>query len=1155
MLKADTKTAHLFDCTREGFSGVLTPNQVLFYIADTSDGQGNAVDPYKGGQTYRPGLTLSEAFAERYSDHSNRHTPITAAGFYVINTDKGIPQSGANRQGFAYDEYIRTEIIKAHRAGRIPFSAVVHATSGNGNSERLLNFNPGTDLDILADIVKQAQGLLKRRDVRPFRVWRFGQVDVIDDVYRILQSDGQCLVAVYTGGGKTVVAVEAVTRVLEPTGGLVLVLTPVSDTKNGFRDAIEGPYAVGLDRDVTKTFIDGKHLDRYDIAALRARADKGEVIFIVANVQDARYDDGNGTLRDKYQPLVGLVDVIINDERHKEFNAALTASRLAELTAPYVLNLTATPYNVYSLFTREQVVARTLVWALTHRDKTGLPQPHIHCLDTPLSSVDPIFAEAYTAEEGFDPRKWFARENGLFLNAKALMKFATVAYDQLDSTHKNGCSLNGRCGLWKCPDGQNGDSAANYLPALAELLNSTPRDVFFIDSFTLESLAKSQNIGIGACVERLLNEKGRVTVLTCEKFLTGTDIVPLDHIVLLDKMQSIANFEQLMGRICRVCPGKDQVWFYCVQPNTTLKVLLGQLAKAQSAVSSGVTEREVLACMPLTYYQNGWKTFSIEGILSSVQEHFLSRLRDRVPVMSIAKDLLDSMHLLQEAPEGNFKGASVNIDALTDDTGAKVAKSNTKPSKKLSGQIAKTLVTKWVECFQTFAQEMRPAAWMTDVYDLDALLRDKMLAEIFTAKDMKYIRRVLTTNEGLRRTFQSILNEVRESFAGLSVEQALDSGVFLNTKQKVNKGLVFTLLELARKMVKRIRAKSPKRVLVVNANNGAIAFAVQEKWPNAEIICAETHSYYMPWLKRNGFTVVKWSEKMAGSFTPDAPDVIVGNPPYQDSARKAGSREKLWTKILAQSIDMLNPGGYMSFVTPDSWLGPSKEHSLIFDQRLIFVDLTVAKHFPSVGSSFSAWVLQKAAPDKSFTLRTTTGDIQVPIKSMDFLPNDISAETLSLMQKFYFCGGPQFSFTRNTENHTQKANIRETKTQEYCYKVFHTDLCWSNHRNSNYDKPKVIMTRNYTFEPRVLEVGGTSENVFFLPVASNAEGKRVVKVLTSKLYRVMLRLCVYNHFLLRPIIVKSLPAVDRSIDWTDEMLYEHFKLTKDEIAYVEQYAK
>lgn len=1136
--------------------GVLTPNQVLFYIADTSDGQGNAVDPYKGGQTYRPGLTLAEAFAERYSDHSNRHTPITAAGFYVINTDKGIPQSGANRQGFAYDEYIRAEIIKAYRAGRIPFSAVVHATSGNGNSERLLNFNPGTDLDILADIVKQTQGLLKRRDVRPFRVWRFGQVDVIDDLYRILQSDGLCLGAVYTGGGKTVMAVEAVTRVLEPTGGLVLVLTPVSDTKNGFRDAIEGPYAVGLDRDVTKTFIDGKHLDRYDIAALRARADKGEVIFIVANVQDARYDDGNGTLRDKYQPLVGLVDVIINDERHKEFNATLTASRLAELTAPYVLNLTATPYNVYSLFTREQVVARTLVWALTHRDKTYLPKPHIHCLDTPLSAVDPIFAEAYTAEEGFDPRKWFARENGLFLNAKALMKFATVAYDQLDSSRKNGCSLNGRCGLWKCPDGQNGDSASDYLPALAELLNSTPRDVFFIDSFTLESLAKSQNIGIGTCVERLLNEKGRVTVLTCEKFLTGTDIIPLDHIVLLDKMQSIANFEQLLGRICRVCPGKDQVWFYCAQPNMTLKVLLGQLAKAQAAVSSGVTEREVLACMPLTYYQNGWKTFSIEGILSSVQEHFLSRLRDRVPAMSIAKDLLDSMHLLQEAPEGNFKGASVNIDALTDDTGAKVAKSNTKPSKKLSGQIAKTLLTKWVECFQTFSQEMRPAAWMTDVYDIDALLRDKMLAEIFTAKNMKYIRRVLTTNEGLRCTFQSTLNEVRESFAGLSVEQALDSGVFLNTAQKVKQGLVFTPLELARNMVKCIRAKSPKRVLVVNANNGAFAFAVREKWPNAEIVCAETHSYYMSWLKRNGFTVVEWSEKMVGSFVPD---VIVGNPPYQDGTGK--SSNKLWKQIVEGSLKRLNSGGYMAFVTPPSWMSPGSLYDDMMAYDMQWVSLDVAKHF-NVGSEFSVWVLRKQASNGTTEFVTPSGTLTVEHSKFPFLPSRIDRHSLSITKKLL--ASPQkFSFIANNENDTRKPHMSESESPSHRWCVEHTNsqTYWSNRKPAEYDVPKVMITRSGEPIPNYSDACGVSQIMYYLTVKNAAEGKRLVKVLSSKLYQVLLKdsngvkgMWKYSGWNQLEIL-RSLPAVDCSIDWTDEMLYEHFKLTKDEIAYVEQYAK
>lgn len=967
MMRADTSKVRLFDCTRDGFTGVLSPNQFLVYVADVSDGSDgpNAPkNPYKLGHTYYSGKTLEAAFCKRYSDHSGRATPVSAEGFYVLNIDKGIPQSGANRSGFAYDEYIRGEIIKAHRAGRVDFSAVVHATSGYGsNAERLLDFDPDLHLDLVADIIKEAQGLFKRRDVRLFRTWRFGQEEVIDEVFRILQSEGLCLAALYTGFGKTVIAVEAVSRLLEPYGGLVLVLTPVGNTKNGFREAIEGPYAVGLNRDVTKTFIDGRYLDRYNIAGLRARADKGEIIFIVSNVQDARYDDGNDALRDKYRPLVGLVDVIINDERHKEFNAALTASRLAELRAPYVLNLTATPYNVYWFFTPEQVVARTLLWGLRHRDKTGLPHPNICCLDTPLSAVDPIFAEAYTAEEGFDSRKWFTRENGRFLNEKALMKYATLAYDQLDSARKNGCSLNGHCGLWKCPDGQNGDSAANYLPALAELLNSTPRDVFFIDSFTLESLAKSQNIGIGACVERLLKEKGRVTVLTCEKFLTGTDIVPLDHIVLFDKMQSIANFEQLLGRLCRVCPGKDQVWFYCVQPNTTLKVLLGQLAKAQAAVSSDVTEREGLSCLPLTYYQNDWKIYDIEDILTSVQEHFLSRLRDRVPAMSIAKYLLDSMHLLQEAPEGHYKQADVNIDALTNDTGAKVTKSNSKPSKKLFGQITKTVLAKWVECFQTFSQEMRPAAWMSGIYDLDVLLRDKMLAEIFTAKDMNNICRELTTNEGLRRTFQSTLNEVRESFAGLSVEQALDSGVFLNTKQKVNKGLVFTPLNLARKIVKRIRVKSPKRILVVNANNGAFAFAAREKWPNAEIVCVETHSYYTEWLKKNNFIVVERSAKMSNrnkskSLLLSKPfDVMVGNPPYNINGNK-----NFYVEFIKLAKDVLHEGGHFALVMPNRFLSPSSIAAKAFLSWLTVESVwpSLDKHFPNIDTSIGAVVGTKS---------------------------------------------------------------------------------------------------------------------------------------------------------------------------------------------------
>lgn len=48
-------------------------------------------------------------------------------------------------------------------------------------------------------------------------------------------------------------------------------------------------------------------------------------------------------------------------------------------------------------------------------------------------------------------------------------------------------------------------------------------------------------------------------------------------------------------------------------------------------------------------------------------------------------------------------------------------------------------------------------------------------------------------------------------------------------------------------------------------------------------------------------------------------DVIIGNPPYQESSNKANNI-KLWPKFINKSIECLSENGMLIFVTPDSWL-------------------------------------------------------------------------------------------------------------------------------------------------------------------------------------------------------------------------------------------
>lgn len=1140
MLRAITSNAKVFDCTNpeSPFTGILTDNQALFYIADL----GGAVDRFKGGQTYRPGLTLEEAFQERYRDHSGRSTAIIASHLFVFNAIFGRPRSGANPTGFDYDEYIRKCIIKAHRQGRIKFSAVIHATSGVGNSERLIDFDPTRDEADLVKIVKEALGLSKSRDTRPFTFWRYGQEEVIDGAYQILQERGKVLIAAYTGFGKTRVAMEIVVRLLEPTGGLALVLTPVTDTKTGFDDAINGPCMVGLDRSVKKTVIDARQLHKLNIAKLRKRANKGEVIIIVGSVQDARYDDGTTGLREKYRPLIGNLDVIVNDERHKEFNAVLTSSRLSELTAPYRIDLSATPYNFWNEFRDDEIIARTLIWGLRYRAYTALPEVQIRAMDTAFATVDPIFAEQYVSTEGFDPRKWFVRTDGkTFDNAKALVKAAIRMYDQLDSDNKNPLSISGSCGLWKLPDGLNGDGVAYYIPALADLLNASVEDVHFIDAARLESLAKYSTIG--SAVETLLKTHKKVVILTGEKFLTGTDIQALDHVVLFDKMSSLQNFEQLMGRLMRVRQGKELVRMYCLQPATELQILEAQIAGVQSNYADGVTKKEALATIPLTYYDGAWKTYSAEEILAALQEHFRSRLRNRLPSAELDEALIEAIALLTELSKKYGAGASKKF-VMTEDNDSRI----TKAMKKRFTTKQKSTFAQWREFMQELTQDLRAVAKMTDCYQLNKLLKHPLLVGHFD-DDLKRAVRVLNKEKKLRDCLTRMLEGVREAFLNLPDPTDWLDDVFLNTKSKARVGLVYTPLTAARELIAQIDAPHPTTVLVTNANNGAFAFAARERWPEARILCYEVVDYYKDWLMQNGFEVITERELMAKTF-----DVTVGNPPYQDGTGK--SSNKLWKKITELAIDRTVDGGYVAFVTPPSWMSPGSLYTKIMSHDMQYVNLNVEHHFPNVGSSFSAWILCKRPSSGTTVFETTDATFPVDHSGLAFLPNEINPLSVSITRKMMNTTA-FFNFVANNENDTRNPHMSETKDKVYRWKVLHTNnqTYWSSRKPAEYHIPKVMITRSGNPIPTYSEACGVSQVMYYVPVADADTGNRLVKILQSKLYQLVLNYLWKYSGWNQLEVLRSLPSVDTSINWTDAELYQHFGLTQEEISYVEANSK
>jgi hypothetical protein len=107
-------------------------------------------------------------------------------------------------------------------------------------------------------------------------------------------------------------------------------------------------------------------------------------------------------------------------------------------------------------------------------------------------------------------------------------------------------------------------------------------------------------------------------------------------------------------------------------------------------------------------------------------------------------------------------------------------------------------------------------------------------------------------------------------------------------------------------------------------------------------------------------------------------DVIVGNPPYQspNTSGKKGVYKPLWPKFWSRAFALTTDDGYVSFVGPASWCGPtsnlSKDWAIngeirlwdVFNSYSTVADVdSIHEFFPGVGSTFSVVAVDKSGRD------------------------------------------------------------------------------------------------------------------------------------------------------------------------------------------------
>ena len=293
-------------------------------------------------------------------------------------------------------------------------------------------------------------------------------------------------------------------------------------------------------------------------------------------------------------------------------------------------------------------------------------------------------------------------------------------------------------------------------------------------------------------------------------------------------------------------------------------------------------------------------------------------------------------------------------------------------------------------------------------------------------------------------------------------------------------------------------------------------------------------------------------------------DVVMTNPPFQDSTKKKKTQHKLWIDFTQKTFsEWLKPGGVLLQVSPSSFLSPSNKILKIFQSKAVkFLHLDTKTYFPKVGSTFADYMIRNQINDGKTEIVTEVGTFQQKIDSSVFyLPIDVCEESLSIHRKVIFNYEDKLDVrydyvTCHNVNLLRNTGIvSKTQEGEYVNPILHTNkqIWYSKIRQDWANKKKVMWSRSGYTKPFYDdgELGGT-DMAYYVLVSDDESGYNLSYNLNSKLMRYILMTAKWSGFGNEKVFCK-LPnfPIDRKMN--DSEMYLFFGLTEEERQYVDQY--
>jgi hypothetical protein len=189
---------------------------------------------------------------------------------------------------------------------------------------------------------------------------------------------------------------------------------------------------------------------------------------------------------------------------------------------------------------------------------------------------------------------------------------------------------------------------------------------------------------------------------------------------------------------------------------------------------------------------------------------------------------------------------------------------------------------------------------------------------------------------------------------------------------------------------------------------------------------------------------MKFFNGLGEALPPNDFDLVIQNPPYNDSSGNKGANHTLWDKFTVKAIESwLKPGGYLVAVHPGNWRqGNSEVFPLFKEKQLCYLEIhnsTDGQKTFKCGTSYDWYLLENTS---RYTKTVVVGEddvrSEIDMGEWTFLPNMMHEYIKGLMTNDVT---NRLDITRDrsvygTDN--KKGLVSKEKTDKYCYPLINS---------------------------------------------------------------------------------------------------------------------